>query len=313
MIKTSIPIPLPEVGSVGGIDVGWSEKRASSAVARISWNATSIDVNVKRFRAIESERSATILEVLSGGALCVAIDGPLLTGFADGSTYRFAERVLTLGFQPYIGKPGQTSSYNGRLLNWHATRCAMLLANARLVERAEHEEKIHSLAIVEAFPTSFLGVLLRDPNGLKNKRKASSDIFYGVLAETGTLEELVCSLLPARQLKFSFDEFRNHDDRAAIVCAITALCVAAGEYTAVGDDDGWIILPPFRCIQPWAHERFKQNAGKLKAEGIVPKSSAIKLGLLAGMYPELSLEEFNALDDEITEHFLNGSIFPEVT
>lgn len=188
----------------------------------------------------------------------------------------------------------------------------MLLANARLVEPADHEEKIHSLAIVEAFPTSFLGVLLENPTGLKNKRKASSDVFYGVLAATGFLEELVRSLLPGRRLNFAFDEFRNHDDRAAIVCAITALCVAAGEYTAVGDNDGWIILPPFRCIQTWAHEQFKQNADRLELGGIVPKSNAVRLGLLAGMYPELSLEEFNASDEAIADHFLNGSIFPEV-
>lgn len=92
MIKTSIPKPLLEAGSVGGIDVGWSERRASSAVARIGWDATSIDVEVQRFRAIEPERSATILKVLGAGASCVAIDGPLVTGLAEGSTYRFAER-----------------------------------------------------------------------------------------------------------------------------------------------------------------------------------------------------------------------------
>ena len=40
-------------------------------------------------------------------------------------------------------------------------------------------------------------------------------------------------------------DLRNHDDRAAFVCALTALSVATGEFTAVGDERGaWIILPP---------------------------------------------------------------------
>ena len=43
----------------------------------------------------------------------------------------------------------------------------------------------------------------------------------------------------------------NHDYRAALVCDLTALCVAADDFVAVGDpDDGWIVLPPRRFIQP---------------------------------------------------------------
>jgi hypothetical protein len=44
----------------------------------------------------------------------------------------------------------------------------------------------------------------------------------------------------------------NHDDRAALICALTALCVAAGDFTAVGDADGWIVPPPRRFVQDWA-------------------------------------------------------------
>ena len=58
------------------------------------------------------------------------------------------------------------------------------------------------------------------------------------------LAGLVTRPLPGRPLRTPLQSFRNHDDRAAIVCAITALCVAARRYTAVGDDNGYIILPP---------------------------------------------------------------------
>jgi hypothetical protein len=51
-----------------------------------------------------------------------------------------------------------------------------------------------------------------------------------------------------------------HDDRAAHVCALTALCVAARDYTAVGDEDGWIILPPSSFVQGWAMDALRANA-----------------------------------------------------
>ena len=44
----------------------------------------------------------------------------------------------------------------------------------------------------------------------------------------------------------------NHDQRAAFVCALAALCVTKGKYVAVGDtEDGHIILPP---IEVWGRE-----------------------------------------------------------
>ena len=43
--------------------------------------------------------------------------------------------------------------------------------------------------------------------------------------------------------------------------ALTALCVNANDYTAVGyDADGWIILPPWNFIQDWAREYLCGNA-----------------------------------------------------
>ena len=52
----------------------------------------------------------------------------------------------------------------------------------------------------------------------------------------------------------------NHDERTAFVCALTALCVAANDYSAVGDHDGWIILPPYALLQPWAKDDLEANA-----------------------------------------------------
>jgi prevent-host-death family protein len=37
----------------------------------------------------------------------------------------------------------------------------------------------------------------------------------------------------------------------------------------------------------------------------------IRLGLARGKYPSMSLEEFNALDEDIAKLFNEGSLFPE--
>jgi hypothetical protein len=63
---------------------------------------------------------------------------------------------------------------------------------------------------------------------------------------------LISDLLPNRRLVDIFEAVTNHDDRAAVVCALTSLCVVAGRYSSVGDRQGWIILPPWNFIQPWA-------------------------------------------------------------
>lgn len=312
MLRHSEPRTLPSAGSVGGVDVGWSQVRASSAAAKIEWDQKKVWLDVKRFRAIEPDRSRTLGSVFDKSMLAVSFDGPLSTGLMPVTNYRFAERLLTSGFQPRIGKPGQSSSPNGRRLNAEATACAKIVIRQRLVDKASHPENVHSLAVIEAFPTAFLGVLLPDPAGLKTRRRASSDVFYEALSSLEILENLLQGLLPAHSVSFGFEEFRNHDDRAAIVCALSALCVAAGSYTDVGDNDGWIMLPPLDWIAPWAHEIFATNSRRLAALEISPKLGP-KLGLMTSMFPEMSLEEFNATDDEIANMFDNSSIEPKIS
>jgi hypothetical protein len=42
--------------------------------------------------------------------------------------------------------------------------------------------------------------------------------------------------LPASRAVLGVDAVKNYDDRDALVCALTALAVAAGDFTAVGDE-----------------------------------------------------------------------------
>jgi hypothetical protein len=120
------------------------------------------------------------------------------------------------------------------------------------------------LAAVEAFPTSFLGVLIENPSAISAHRGNRSDLFYVHLDQSGGLLNLLHHLLPGRTIRF--DEIKDHDERAALVCALTALSVAAREYTAVGDDDGWIVLPPRSLIRPWAWTMLLKNANGVGLE-----------------------------------------------
>ena len=116
---------LSSIGAVLGIDVGCSAVRRSSAICRIAWSTHEVTWEVARFRAIEPERTETIVAVAGGLPIaCAAFDGPLRRGFDGIGRYRTAERMLTRRFNRKIGKPGASSAPVGRLLNAHANACA---------------------------------------------------------------------------------------------------------------------------------------------------------------------------------------------
>jgi hypothetical protein len=298
-LEISTPTGLPAKGAVGGVDIGWSEKRRSSAAAQLSWNDDEIIWRIERFRATDTDRKSVFDSVFCQHLLAAAFDGPLTTGIMPVTRYRFAERMLTAGFQPWIGKPGQSNAPNGIKLNEYASRAALALIAMRALAESKHAHNVHFLAVVEAFPTSFLGLLLHQPLGIRGSRKKHSDSFFEVLAEDGTLASLLNRLLPNRSIP-DIRQIKNHDDRAAFICAVTALCVAANDYTAVGDHDGWIILPPLSFVQPWALSLFETNAQNHSAYRV---TSRVRLGLANGMYPPMTLEEFNSTDQEIAKMF----------
>jgi hypothetical protein len=245
-------------GAVLGVDIGWAPKDSTTGVCRLDW--TSNAVSVVSSCAPLGRRRDLLCDFADRELLVSAFDGPLRGDLAIIGHYRLAEQLLTERLGQHIGKPGQSSSPVGKLLNFHASECARILLGTRKVAGAVHDHAIHSAAIVEAFPSSFLGVLIEHPEDLTVNRASRSDIFYRHLAQSGRLGALLEYLLPGRSLKTSFTEITHHDERAAAICALAALCVAAGHYTAVGDKtDGWIILPPRSFIQPWAWMILERN------------------------------------------------------
>lgn len=257
---------LHSTGSVLGVDVGCSPTKRSGSVCRLEWSADGIWWSIARFRAVEPERAETIARVAGEGRLAAAaFDGPLREGLDIIGRYRAAERMLTRRLQPLIGKPGQSSAPVGMLLNEHANACAQIVLDRCDLAPAEHDIRIHDKAIVEAFPSAFLGLLIDDPAALNARRGDRSDTFFQHLAACGGIERLLHHLLPSRSLREPLTTVTNHDDRAALVCALTALCLAGGDYTAVGNADGWIVLPPVNLQPAWARGLLQQNAAEERA------------------------------------------------
>jgi hypothetical protein len=91
-------------------------------------------------------------------------------------------------------------------------------------------------------------------------RARRSDVYFQALAGNGLLKNLLSYLLPGRVSKSRFSDVTNHDKRAALICALTALCISGDSYSAVGDiQNGWIILPPHSFIKPWADRILMEN------------------------------------------------------
>jgi hypothetical protein len=246
-----------------GVDVGYSTSRASSAVCRLDWDGREIRWTVQRFRAVPEEQERVLRAVAGSGRLeAAAFDGPLRASFDLIGRYRTAERMLTRRLQPWIGKPGQASAPVGMNLNTAANACVRIVLQHCDVAPARHAVRIDSKAVVEAFPSAFMGVMLEDPSSLSARREDRSDIFFQHLARTGGFQRLLEHLLPGRSIALLLEGVTNHDDRAALVCAFTALAVAADDFVAVGDQDGWIMLPPHAFLRGWAFEDLQANASE---------------------------------------------------
>ena len=238
-------------GAVLGIDVGYSRRRRTTCFALLAWDQSGVRLRLTKAGRGPRERQRALLEAIGDCRLplTVAVDGPLASGLLPWKKYRSCEALLSGGVMQRRGKPGQTSSPTGRQLHLHARLLARIAvrtkpAGENLIEAAIHEHAIHQLAVVEAFPNSFLAALLPE-SLIPTLDRDASDRFWEVLASGGRLEALLRTLLPSHKAEAGTLATTDHDERAAIVCALTALCVRMGGYVAVGDKDaGYIILPP---------------------------------------------------------------------
>jgi len=71
-----------------------------------------------------------------------------------------------------------------------------------------------------------------------------------------------------RNLFQAIEANRDHEERAALVCLLTAAAVAVGRYTAVGDEQGgYFFLPPWNLWEEWARQeinRLRRRVGSVE-------------------------------------------------
>jgi hypothetical protein len=261
-----------------GIDVGWSARRATTGLAVLAWDETTVTWHLDRAGIDKGERRrrlAALVERAPGAIQAIAVDGPLRPDLECRHGYRGADALLSRGLFARRGKVGATSSRTGYRL--HQEACVLgELALEHPPARARHQPRIHGRAIVEAFPNLFLGVLCDacadSPYPVPRKARQWTDALYPALAATGRLDALLGRLLPGRRLDGAWASVTDHDDRAALACALAALAVAVGRFVAVGAEDGWVILPPREAwgrgdAGCWAEATLRANVASVRRDG----------------------------------------------
>ncbi len=265
-----------------GIDVGYSESKSSTGLCLIVLDQNSLRWECRNTGVDRNERLNALRQLIPRGAELsgVGIDGPLARGLATVDCYRPAEALLSRGDFQTRCKPGQTHTPVGQNLHHQATELAGLLLALQndghlALEPSCHSDAIHQSRIVEAFPTAFLAFLISRgqiqpgiPRGVK------SDKYWGIVVANRHLHGLIGLLAPGRSLANTLANIRDHDHRAAFICALTALCVARNQYVAVGArQSGDIILPPqvvWRADphdqQTWVEIALRANVASVRAD-----------------------------------------------
>jgi hypothetical protein len=238
---------LPEQGHVLGIDVGYASTRKTTGFCAVSWDAQVVCWSCTKTGKNCDDRAGALRQLLGDRrqVLVVAVDGPLRRDLQlDSSTCRTAEKLLSRGKFQRRGKPGPANAGSGPRLHQEATDLAKFALKQLSVAKAGHEPRIDERAVVEAFPNMFLGVLCDETNYPKKpeRKRRWTDTLYPVVRPR--LEAMVRCFLPLRNLRGNL-EIGDHEEIGALACAMTALCVAAKRFVAVGSEvDGYIILPP---------------------------------------------------------------------
>lgn len=232
---------------IAGLDIGLSATSRTNALALF------IDgtLTVKRMNVDERNAALRALPPLD----VLAIDAPLLPPHATAATKREVEQTFSRGAFQTRCKPGFSHvPGTGQSLRAHGAEAAANAAHALRRARMTLPRVLPDLDVVEAFPNAFLGVLVSDDAYLsasRQKRGSKFDWLYDQCAP------LFPELLNAAGLSFEmlsrFENERDHEHRAALICLLTAAFGHNGTATVVGDPQGgYFFMPPRHLWETWA-------------------------------------------------------------
>ena len=220
-----------------GIDVGFSTKRATSGVARLGPDgALRLGHTTSHWHARRQIAGTERADI-------AAIDAPYTT--AGAGEVRSCERAFTRGAFQRRCKPGLShvpgTGRQLRAAGWASAQQLEAIAPEKTL--AAEFPRIGVCNVVEAFPNAYLGVCLpgavyADMTRLGRGQKF--DWLYESWVERSMFGPVI-EEIGLRQLDVVGNECainRHHDQRAALVCLLTAAGVLVGRYSAVGDSAG---------------------------------------------------------------------------
>ena len=238
-----------------GFDIGFSKTRRTSGVARLKGSTLSCSRATSQWSSREG-----ILG--SGIADAIAIDGPILKNIDYPK--RLCETIFACGCFSRRCKPAFSHvPVTGRMFRHSGEETTQHLANLThgIDIVCTFPRVSEGRNLVEAFPNAFLGVLVSDScfeEMPRLRRGKKFDWLYDQCCKSGVFASVVDHVglgdIPA--VLATIEANRDHEERAALVCLLTASAAAVGQYTAVGDSEGgYFFLPPLVLWEDWArHE-----------------------------------------------------------
>ena len=245
-----------------GVDVGFSATRRSSGVVRFRQG------NLRLGRATSAWTSRAEILGSDGYADVAAIDAPLLPDLHWKP--RSCERLFTFGAYQRRCKPGLSHiPGTGQQLReeGHSTADQLLRIVAGTATAAEFPRVLPERNIVEAFPNAFLGVVVprdRYDEMPRLRRGKKFDWLYDQWRDSDLFRPMAIDLDPTGALLREFQDCTDHDERAALVCLLTAMAVGSGHYTAIGDQNGgYFFLPRLSDWATWAIDQLEKHRSRL--------------------------------------------------
>jgi hypothetical protein len=250
--------------SLLGVDVGFAKDARSTGLA---WRVNGV-IGACRTGSAWSARSLSLPAGVTFDL--AALDAPLVPA-GPGIPIRGCEAAFYRGAFWNRCRPGM--SHHGRGLE---LRRAGEIASAQFTAVLHGKEisagaAVPGVPVVEAFPNTFLGVLLpeRVYAPCTKIKGAKSDWLYQACVAEGVFVRLVEALgWPLAPTVDRLASERNHDIRAALICLLTAGFASAGTAAVVGDaQGGWFWLPPVDLWADWAVAAIKENVGHVCRRG----------------------------------------------
>ena len=242
------------MANIAGIDAGLTLKERTSGVCRTGASGFILDHTY-----IDKLSRASALSPVQRFD-CLGIDAPVLPKNGLHYNSRPVESLFMRGPYQTRCKPGASHVVGtGQALRRSGCDTAVQFAGETFAQSGVPYPRVQAdQNIVEAFPNAFLGVMLDQQviAAAAVSRGDKTDTFFSLCNTTGAFQALQQHLGWGDPAFWSaFPLTTQHDELAALVCAVTAVCAHVGKYVAVGDTQGgYFFLPPWPLWKSWAKQ-----------------------------------------------------------